>query len=217
MTSYNSTQSRNFAAALREPPGAVHYYGKWSSGIFDVANCWGDVPACLCSFCPIGHIFLPWRVWILLDRIGSVQSPAFFGGRVDKFRRKFIVSMLFILLALSTAMVAVAPRLTLVFYTLYTLFVWEVYVCVRFKFRIEEWGNMAMAQVFCCSTCSILKIGRHVDGYFHQFGIMAPDIPIVGVPVSARPSLVAAAPVPVQIEGGGNDSDSEFKAHDNKG
>lgn len=176
----------------QETGSLSHFYGNFNTSLFDCSH---EPSICLIAFCCF-PCFLPWRIFTIIERVGSMQLPII--GLVDR-TNAFCYALVSCLLWCTGSYLASRDRELL--YTrfgvhLFTL-VWVFFCfCIRkgvaSRFQIEEGDLHILLKSWCCFCCGLLQVGRHVDAYATEAGYMgSPTVPLVGLPVSfnAAPSV----------------------------
>jgi len=128
-----------------EPAAARKYYGSWSSSLF---GCCAD-PLWCCGFLFCFPFAIVLRVQSIVEKVGSMNIPLL--GVVDRSN-----ALMYGVLALVFAWFGGIP---------YVLFLFLIYKGVQGRFGIQKSDVGIGLEVLCCSCCSLLRLGRHVDGY----------------------------------------------------
>lgn len=145
-----------------EPPAAAAYYGKWSSGT--CGWCFDPLYACGFLWCfPCAAIL---RVQSIVEKVGGMNIPII--GLVDR-SNALMYGILAGLIGLATCWFS--------FGLPFVIFVFLIYKGVQARFNIKEDDLGICCKVYCCACCSLIKLGRHVDGYYDALQA-PPTVPV---------------------------------------
>mmetsp|Transcript_43479 Transcript_43479/g.114587 ORF Transcript_43479/g.114587 Transcript_43479/m.114587 type:complete len:413 (-) Transcript_43479:65-1303(-) len=165
-------------APSAETPGAKRYYGKWSTGLCSLS----DKTSLLCAICPCTlPCFLPWRVAKIVERVGAIDAQGVI--KLDILKAWIVGVLAMILFVLGLAYEWRTYRVSIVLEIAWLAFVWVVYRGVQARFRVDEDELTSLVELWFCTACAILKMGRHVDGYYKELGEEPPLIPCLKTPV----------------------------------